>query len=1096
MTNDNSTAVQELARQIVEFEAWCSANGSKGLDAFAKDRQLAPEVIEELRHCQWMEEELSSLVGCSEFESNLGKVSDPANRVIGNYQLLKILGVGGMGTVWLAQQSHPMKRKVAIKLIRPDRDSSVTERRFEREKQALALMSHAHVAQVYEAGNSVDGCQYIAMEYVDGESITDYCKNRQSTLATRLELFLQLCSAIEHAHQVGLLHRDIKPDNILVTEVNGQPVVKVIDFGLVRPESWDFRLTDADMIVGSPLWMSPEQAGGLNNVASRNGAAKTVDARTDVYSLGVILYQLLTDTTPIREEYYKQATKFDLLNTIHNEVPELPSVRIGKSGFSDGNNSTPVSSWGSQLRSELDWVTMRALEKECDRRYATVQSFAEDIKSYLQNDPVTARPPSLSYRLTKLAQKHQTATFSMMVICGLIAMFSAGIWWFSNEASRQAELAQKAQEFKDSAEQRITQILKVYNPSSDGKVYEESHLRELDEIRKLADNYQDDPLGEARLRLMVADAYSGSAEYASAIAQYEKVVEIYSDEADSNPRQRIAAKLRLAEEHSLHWADEKALPIAKACFKESVKRYGHNDELTIAARTQTNRSKLPFGNNDKIAIDLEETVELAKSALGKSDPVTIKAMTALGIAYNAIQNQVGAQKQIKTALGLANERFGPNDRRTMELQIQELGIGGRTGSSNPDSRKKLAELFDEYNRKFGPDHLFTVRLRRGKAELAILDGDFVSAITQLEELIEVCSEKFSKTHAATIKSKFLLGYAYIRKSNGVEDSDSDRCLERAEEIFAGIISDYKEMKLSNSSFALRAWAFRVNALSATREREDLKDALITAKRFLRKSEKLLGLASTITEYFRETRIKCLTRLRRKKEAVEVTAEWYRKSEEYFDQPSIFTASAGHTLAELCVGLERREEAREYFERNHELLVKLHSDSAQLTLRSLAFLYNEQACLRDYKSAEASARKLIEHMPDKMIDRSILLLGAEVTVGESLYEQGRFEEARRKMEQVLKSPDLEKIKQVDVSALRTVNEQLLKLFEIRAQSSLALCEIAEGGQIESISTLESAVEDMRKLVSEKLYRYAWIADRYAERLVKFESKSEYTSSGNQ
>ena len=150
-----------------------------------------------------MEKELSSLIGCAEFEANLGKVARPASRMIGNYRLLKMLGVGGMGTVWLAQQSEPMKRKVAIKLIRPDRDSSVTEKRFEREKQALALMSHAHVAQVYEAGTATDGRQYIAMEYVDGESITDYCKDRQATLATRLELFLQLCSAIQHAHQAG-----------------------------------------------------------------------------------------------------------------------------------------------------------------------------------------------------------------------------------------------------------------------------------------------------------------------------------------------------------------------------------------------------------------------------------------------------------------------------------------------------------------------------------------------------------------------------------------------------------------------------------------------------------------------------------------------------------------------------------------------------------------------------------------------------------------------------------------------------------------------------------------------------------------------------
>ena len=636
---------QEFAREIVEFEAWCRTHDSNDLNAFVEDRHLAPQVIEELRRCQQMEEELSSLVGRAELASNFGASSGPANRTIGNYQLKEVLGIGGMGTVWLARQSHPMKRKVAIKLIRRDRDSNVMEKRFEREKQALALMSHAHVAQVYEAGTAKDGRTYIAMEYVDGETITDYCKNRQSILAVRLELFLQLCSAIEHAHQAGLLHRDIKPDNILVTEVDGKPTVKVIDFGLVRTcDTWDLQITEPDMIVGSPLWMSPEQAGGLKNVTSKNSTKNKVDLRTDVYSLGVILYQLLTDTTPIREEQYKRATKFDLLNTIHNEVPELPSVRVGKSGFSAGNKSTPVSSWGSVLRNELDWVTMRALEKECDRRYATVESFAEDVRNYLKNEPVTARPPSVSYRLKKLAQKHKTAALAIMAFCVLIAMSSAGMLWFSNKASTNGlEI--------DIRMQQIAEMYEINNPSANGEIFEESHLKELDKFRNDLDKKDAmDPQREATCRQFLAGAYSGSAEHSSAITQYEKAFELFGRAADTKTRILIEAKLKLAEEYSLHWADDKALPIAKECLEESRQEFGENDELTIAARVQANLSSLPFGNNDKITADLEKTVALAKSELDESQPVTIKAMTALGMAYEATQDQVAAAEQIKLAL--------------------------------------------------------------------------------------------------------------------------------------------------------------------------------------------------------------------------------------------------------------------------------------------------------------------------------------------------------------------------------------------------------------------------------------------------------------
>lgn len=1075
MINSNSSEGQALARQIVEFEAWCITNGSKDLNVFAKERRLAPEVIRELKRCQQMEEELSSLAGGAEFESSLGKVGGPANRTIGNYQLLNTLGVGGMGTVWLAQQSHPMKRTVAIKLIRPDRDSSETEKRFEREKQALALMSHAHVAQVYEAGTSTDGRQYIAMEYVDGESITDYCKNRQSTLVTRLELFLQLCSAIQHAHQVGLLHRDIKPDNILVTEVDGKPIVKVIDFGLVRPsETWDIQITDPDMIVGSPLWMSPEQAGGSLNAVSKNGTTKLVDARTDVYSLGVILYQLLTDTTPITEEQYNQATKFDLLNTIHNEVPELPSSRVGKSKFSDGD-STPVSSWGSVLRNELDWVTMRALEKECDRRYATVQSFAEDIESYLKNDPVTARPPSLSYRLTKLAQKHRTATLSMMVICGLVAMFSAGIWWLSNETSNQIDLAEKAEKRRGNTEHRMALMLMKYNPSSDGEVFEEAHLRMLDDYRNIADNddYSDDPLWEAEYRQMLADAYSGSAEYTSAFTQYEKVVKIYSDASESHPRQRIAAKLRLAEEHSLHWADDKALPIAKACFDESEDRYGDNDELTLAARAQTNRSKLPFGNNDEIANDLEKTVGLAKSALGESHPVTIKAMTALGMAFEATQNQVEAGKQIRKALELATNSFGPNDRRTMELQIQVLEIGGRTGSSNPDSRKVVDELYDEYHNKFGPEHLFTVRARQAKASLAILAGEFKTAENELEDLIEVCREKFGKTHAATMKSRNLLGSAHFQKYAFGRISDSARCLERSKEIFTEMIEDCETMNLSDSSFAFKARGTRASVLSATGEQKDLEIALDIAEKYLPKSEKLFGIGSLTTASFRETRQTCLFKMGHQEEAVKLADQWYRKSMKIFDQPSIYTASAAHSLAEFYRKLGRRKEASKYLERKYDLLVKLWTESADLTVLSLADLYNEQACLGDYESAKANAKKVIEHMSERLASRSEWILCAEVTIGECLCEQGQFEEGRRRLELVLKSCSKANVHQ--------------RLIELRAQSALALCEIAEGSRSDAITTLELTLASLKELESENpLAKFAWIVDRCAQRLAKFES----------
>jgi len=1099
---------QELERLIIEFEAWCRSNGSNDLDAFVKDRPLAPEVVEELKRCQEMEEELSSLVGRAEFKSNFGERSGPTNRTIGNYQLQELLGVGGMGAVWLARQSHPMNRKVAIKLIRSDRDSSVTDERFEREKQALALMSHAHVAQVYEAGTSEDGRSYIAMEYVDGETITDYCKNRQSTLTVRLELFLQLCSAIQHAHQVGLLHRDIKPDNILVTEVDGKPTVKVIDFGLVRTsDTWNPQITEPDMIVGSPLWMSPEQAGGSQNAASNNSTAKTVDARTDVYSLGVILYQLLTDTTPITKECYKQSTKFDLLNTIHNEVPELPSARVGKSGFVEGNTSTPVSSWGNVLRNELDWVTMRALEKECDRRYATVASFAEDVRNYLQNEPVTARPPSFSYRVKKLTQRHKAATLAGVVICGLIVISTAGIWWFSNEASINAVNAESAEavaveakavavkakavakiekQRRDKLLKHLAQQLKKYNPTADGEIFEEWHLEILDEYRDFVDDgdYSDDPLWEAKYRQLLGDAYSGSAENASAITQYEKVVKLYSDAPDSNPKLLIAAKLKLAEEHSLHSVDDKALPIARECLDESEEQFGENDELTIASRIQTNRSSLPFGNTNVITADMKKTVELAKRELGESHPVTIKATTAMGVAYETTHNQVAAAEQIEMALELAKDHFGLNDRRTMELRIRKLEIAGRTGTLDSESREDLDALFKEYNRKFGPEHLFTVRLRIGKANLAITDGHFESAISQLGELITDCGREFGKTHpATTMNSRDLLGFAYFKRAIVRKRSDKfSDWIKKAYEIRTEMIDDYETMNLSESGIALKARSALASVLyrMASIQHGDaigqsLEQALRITERFLPKSDELLGRYSNTSLSFHETQFACLASLGHREEALKLGTELYLKSREDLDQPSVTTASAASSLAEYYVHLDRREDARKYYEINHELSVELHSSSGHAAQRSLAFLFNEQACLGEHKSAESNARKAIEHMSDEMAERFRIMRAAEVTIGESLCEQGRFDEGKRYLEKAL-------------DALKSSDRRtsLQRLFELRAQSALALCEMADGRESDAIATLKSALAGMKELEKATPVRYRWFTDRCKERLAKLEN----------
>jgi serine/threonine protein kinase/tetratricopeptide (TPR) repeat protein len=344
--------------------------------------------------------------------------------VIGPYTLLERLGEGGMGAVYLAEQTVPVRRRVALKVIKPGMDSAQVLARFETEKQALALMEHPNIARVLDAGTTPAGRPFFVMELVRGVAITDYCDDTRLNPRERLELFLPVCQAVQHAHQKGVIHRDLKPSNVLVTLVDGKPVPKVIDFGVAkaieqqRAERTLF--TRIGAVVGTPEYMSPEQA----------GASPDVDTRTDVYGLGVLLYELLTGTTPIDRASLTRAALDEVLRRVREEEPPRPSTRL--SGTSDrlpsvaAVRATEPARLAKLMRGDLDWVVMKALEKDRARRYETANGLARDIQRYLDGDPVEAGPPSRLYRLRKFARKHRAGLAAVgAVILGLVVAVSA-----------------------------------------------------------------------------------------------------------------------------------------------------------------------------------------------------------------------------------------------------------------------------------------------------------------------------------------------------------------------------------------------------------------------------------------------------------------------------------------------------------------------------------------------------------------------------------------------------------------------------------------------------------------------------------------------
>src|SRR5262245_56134267 len=385
---------------------------------------------------------------CDETLQIAHPLAEDVGTMIGPYKLLEHIGEGGFGAGFMAEQTHPVKRKVALKVLKPGMDTRQVIARFEAERQALALMDHPNIARVFDGGATDSGRPYFVMELVRGIPITDYCDQSNLPVPERLELFVTVCRAVQHAHQKWIIHHDIKHSNVLVTLQDDKPTVKVIDFGVAKATSG--QLTDKTLctgfaqMIGTPLYMSPEAAfGGLD-----------VDTRSDIYSLGVLLYELLTGTTPLDKYRLKKAAYFEIQRIFREEDPPRPSTRLSdlsKNGShaprteastasrhsANGTRSEPVarpSSLGSiaavrkvephrlgqLLRGELDWIVMKALEKDRSRRYATALGLASDVEHYLADEPVEACPPSAWYRFRKFGRRNRSALAMGLIIVGAL----------------------------------------------------------------------------------------------------------------------------------------------------------------------------------------------------------------------------------------------------------------------------------------------------------------------------------------------------------------------------------------------------------------------------------------------------------------------------------------------------------------------------------------------------------------------------------------------------------------------------------------------------------------------------------------------------
>lgn len=382
---------------------------------------------------------------------------------IGPYRLLQRVGEGGMGEVWLAEQTTPIHRTVALKVIKAGMDTKAVVARFESERQALALMDHPNIARVFDAASTVEGRPYFVMEYVPGLPITEYCDKHRLTVKERLKLFVQVCGGVQHAHQKAIIHRDLKPSNVLVVQQENKAIPKIIDFGLAKataqPLTDKTMFTELGVMVGTPEYMSPEQA----DLREQN-----IDTRTDVYSLGVILYQLLVGVLPFETKDLRAAGLEAILRVIREQEPLKPSTKIRSMGESSNDSAKKRKeeprSFATHIRGELDWITMKALEKDRARRYGSPSEFAADIQRHLRDEPVLVGPPSAAYRASKFVRRHRFGVAA--AACGVVLLigFAAAMTLQARRIARERDRANREAAVSQRVSDFMTDMFKVSDP--------------------------------------------------------------------------------------------------------------------------------------------------------------------------------------------------------------------------------------------------------------------------------------------------------------------------------------------------------------------------------------------------------------------------------------------------------------------------------------------------------------------------------------------------------------------------------------------------------------------------------------------------------
>jgi eukaryotic-like serine/threonine-protein kinase len=650
-------------------------------------------------------------------DPQVGEIDSVAALVVGQifaerFELIRKLGEGGMGQVWLAQQTSPLRRQVALKLIKAGMYDEAVVLRFHSERQSVAMMDHPAIAKVFDAGTTPQGQPYLVMEYVPGLPITDYCDQHKLTIKDRLELLVQACEGVQHAHQKAIIHRDLKPSNILVIEVDGKPMPRIIDFGLAKttapPATGESLFTQLGQLIGTPGYMSPEQV---------IHSGPDIDTRTDVYSLGVILYVLLTGLQPFETKRREKPSLEEWLRQLREDEPPNPSIKVSSDkdtsiATADSRNTEPKKLI-SQLRGDLDWIAIRALERDRTRRYGTALELAADLKRFLNHEPVIARPASAAYRLRKYIRRHRVG---MSVGAGLLlvlAVFSLVQALQLRETTRERDHAKQERDRAHQERDRAARIADFM--SSMFKVPDPSEAR-----------------GNSVTAREILDR--AATDIGTGLAQ--------DPDVQSQMMHEMASTYNNLGLHA------RAQTLAQQALDARLSLHGSNDPKTLESMSQLGLILHMEGHDaDAEALD-RRALAAERRILGSDDPLTLETADDLATVLNTLGHYPEAEKLEHEVVDSSTRRLGLESALTLRAKNHLGSILFYAGHS-ADAEKVLRPALDIERRVWGPDHPETMKATTMLAICLHHQDRFAEAEPLYREVLASSERVLGTEHQAT-----------------------------------------------------------------------------------------------------------------------------------------------------------------------------------------------------------------------------------------------------------------------------------------------------------------------------------------------------------